>query len=140
MKNEIEEVYSWPSGRRRKLTPREILTRKLDKAWSLAVRDKYPRCIMCGTSPTQAHHAIVRKAQGMGVRWILENGVGLCVGCHLFKLHGQQSDKMWLDKYITILNDLVPSDMQQVIVDMGHTIKKYDISELEEILKQLTSK
>jgi len=123
-----------------KRNPRRTLRNKLDRAWSIAVRTKYPRCIVCGRTPTQAHHAIVRKAQSMGVRWILENGVGLCVGCHIFKLHGQQSDKMWLDKYITILNDLIPADVQQNIVDIGHRNNKYEISELEDLLKQLTSK
>ena len=120
-----------------KRNPRKTLKNKLDKAWSKAVRIKYPRCVVCGGEPTQAHHAIARKAQSLGVRWILENGIGLCYCCHIFKLHGPQGDKAWLDRYIKILNDLIPAEVQQKIFEIGHRINKYSIDEMEEILKQL---
>jgi len=126
--------------KRGKKSTRRKLVAELDRIWSLLVRAKYPRCIICGSQPTQAHHCIVRKAQSQGVRWILENGVGLCVGCHIFKLHGQQSDKVWLDKYITILNDLIPADVQQNIVDIGHGIAKYSTADLEGMIAEYKGK
>lgn len=113
------------------------LKKKLDKAWSLAVRAQYPRCIVCGASPTQAHHAIIRKARNLTTRWMIQNGVGLCYVCHRFKLHGSQGDKVFLDKYISIVNDLIPNNEQQNIIELGNTPVIYSVAELEEILKTL---
>lgn len=111
-----------------------VLKNKLDKAWSLAVRAAFPRCIVCGGAPTQAHHAIIRKARNLTTRWMPSNGVGLCFYCHKFKLHGSQGDKVFLDRYISVVNDLIPAEEQQNIIDLGNTPAKYSLAELEEIL------
>jgi hypothetical protein len=120
-----------------KKTPIQKIKAKLDKVWSLAVRRKYPRCIVCGKEPTQAHHAIVRRAQSLGVRWMVSNGVGLCYVCHIHKLHGNQGDKLFLDRYMALLNDLIPDDEQQNIIDIGHRVNKYSIGELEDMLRKI---
>lgn len=114
---------------------RKRLIAKLDTLWSMAVRARYPRCVVCGKEPTQAHHCIVRKAQSLGVRWILKNGVGLCYPCHIHKLHGQQGDKMFLDRYISIINELVDAGAQQEIIDIGHRINKFSTFELQDMIK-----
>ena len=122
----------------KKKNPRKALKAKLDKLWSAVIRKKYPRCVVCGKSDNlNAHHCIVRKAQSDGVRWLVENGVSLCVGCHLFKLHGQQADKAWLENYLCIINDLVSETQQELIQEIGHKINKFSIDDLEQIKAEL---
>jgi hypothetical protein len=122
-----------------KRNPRKTLKNKLDKLWSAAVRRKFPRCVVCGREPTQAHHCIVRKAQSLGVRWLLSNGIGLCTICHLYKLHGSQGDKQFLDRYLAILNEVVPANEQSNIQQIGHRSNKFDVSQLEEMVKEFES-
>jgi hypothetical protein len=118
----------------------KALKKKLNKLWSLAVRKKYPRCVLCGSSNhLQAHHAIVRRARSLATRWDIRNGIALCVKCHLWGIHGNQNDKVFLDRYISILNDLIPSEIQDELVSIGSRVNKPDLEEikirLEEALK-----
>lgn len=56
--------------------------KKLDKAWSEAIR-KRGRCEVCGkTTRLNAHHFYSRSIRI--VRWDMDNGFCLCVGCHVF--------------------------------------------------------
>jgi hypothetical protein len=114
------------------------LKKKLDIAWSKAVRKKYPRCIVCGKSPTQAHHAIIRKARNLTTRWMVENGVGLCFPCHKFKLHGSQGDKVFLDQYIACVNAAIPEELQVEIICLGGIPVDYGVHKLEKKLAELT--
>lgn len=116
---------------------RKKLIKKLDTLWSMAVRARYPKCVICGSEKQlSSHHCIVRKAQSLGVRWLVNNGVTLCVSCHIFKYHGQQSDKVWMDRYIAILNDLISADEQQAIIDIGHRINKISTFDMMEMIEQ----
>jgi hypothetical protein len=61
---------------------KRINIKKLDKAWSEAIR-KNGMCEVCNkTSPLNAHHFYSRSI--MRVRWDMYNGFCLCVGCHVF--------------------------------------------------------
>ena len=117
---------------------RKKLIKKLDTLWSMAVRARYPRCILCGSSQTlSSHHCIVRKGQSVGVRWLVDNGVTLCFSDHICKLHGPQGgDKVFMDRYISILNDLISQDKQQEIVDIGHRINKMSVWDMQELVKK----
>lgn len=56
--------------------------KKLDNAWSKKVRE-YGMCESCRkTKPLNAHHFYSRSIRA--VRWDVENGFCLCVGCHVF--------------------------------------------------------
>lgn len=116
---------------------RKKLIAKLDKLWSMAVRARYPKCVVCGSENTlSSHHCIVRKAQSLGVRWIVDNGVTLCYSDHICKLHGPQGgDKQFMDRYIAILNDLISADRQQEIIDIGHRINKFSTFDLQNMVK-----
>ncbi len=116
---------------------RKRLIDKLDTLWSMAVRARYPKCILCGSSQTlSSHHCIVRKGQSMGVRWIVDNGVTLCFSDHICKLHGPQGgDKVFMDRYISILNELIDANRQQEIVDIGHRINKFTTFDLQQMVK-----
>jgi hypothetical protein len=125
----------------KKKNPRKLLKKKLDKLWSELIRRKYPRCIVCGTPHNlHAHHAICRKAQSDGVRWMLTNGVTLCVRHHLWYVHGQLANKMWWDRYLAIVNDLIPVAEQDNINSIAHKITKYTIPELEDMVREFEAK
>lgn len=56
--------------------------KKLDKAWSEKVRE-YGMCEVCHKiTPLNAHHFYSRAIRIL--RWDVENGFCLCVGCHVF--------------------------------------------------------
>lgn len=56
--------------------------KKLDKAWSDKIRE-YGMCEKCHKlSPLNAHHFYSRSVRCL--RWDLDNGFCLCVGCHTF--------------------------------------------------------
>ena len=58
------------------------LINKLDDAWSDRIR-QYGRCEVCGKdSRLNAHHFYSRAIRV--VRWDIDNGFCLCVGCHVF--------------------------------------------------------
>lgn len=58
---------------------------KYDKIWSLMVRERDGKCRNCGRgSPwkLEAHH--IRPRGRKSTRYLLENGITLCVLCHKF--------------------------------------------------------
>ena len=56
---------------------------KYDKIWSKLVRERDGRCLNCGkTDSLNAHHVIMRGKKS--TRLLLENGISLCAGCHVF--------------------------------------------------------
>jgi|TARA_R100000081_G_C4707469_1_gene110991 hypothetical protein len=58
------------------------LIKKLDNAWAKKIKE-YGMCEKCHkTKPLNAHHFYSRSIRV--VRWDIENGFCLCVGCHVF--------------------------------------------------------
>ena len=61
---------------------KQPLINKLDTAWSERIR-QYGRCEVCGkTKRLNAHHFYSRSIRVL--RWDIDNGFCLCVGCHVF--------------------------------------------------------
>ena len=61
---------------------KKALSTKLDKAWADKVKE-YGMCEVCHkTKPLNAHHFYSRSIRV--VRWDVDNGFCLCVGCHVF--------------------------------------------------------
>ena len=59
---------------------KKALSTKLDKAWADKVKE-YGMCEVCRkTTPLNAHHFYSIRV----VRWDVDNGFCLCVGCHVF--------------------------------------------------------
>lgn len=120
---------------------RARLEKKLDTLWSLLVRRKYPACIVCGkTEGLNAHHCIKRKAQSKGVRWLINNGVSLCWDCHFNYVHGQRADKPWWDRYIALLDKLIPKEEQEKIIQIGNQVNKFSILDLETLAQAFKEK
>ena len=61
---------------------KKALSNKLDKAWADKIKE-YGMCEVCRkTKPLNAHHFYSRSIRV--VRWDVDNGFCLCVGCHVF--------------------------------------------------------
>ena len=61
---------------------KRAIIKKLDTAWSKRIR-QYDRCEVCSkVRPLNAHHFYSRSIRV--VRWDIDNGFCLCVGCHVF--------------------------------------------------------
>ena len=68
------------------------LLKKCSEAWSLAVRTRDGKCLVCGaTENLQAHHWLVSRARSRKYRFDLRNGVTLCYGHHLRGIHTEAS-------------------------------------------------
>lgn len=67
--------------RKHRRGPDALLSRKLDLAWSKAIRQK-AFCEWCGRSDSvlHAHHIIGRRNHR--TRWMLQNGCCICYRCH----------------------------------------------------------
>lgn len=79
---------------KRKVWTRDRLFKSLKteahRLWSLAVRARDGKCVLCQNRETlQAHHWIVHARGSLQVRFIPENGVTLCYTCHIYKVHGR---------------------------------------------------
>lgn len=61
--------------------------KQLDSLWSKIIKEIYQgRCALCGRDGTAAHH-FFGKGSHSAVRWDLHNGLWLCFGCHIRKIH-----------------------------------------------------
>ena len=71
------------------------LANKADKLWREIVLALHPYCEVCGKPSNTGHHYYYRGSYAH-LRYNIDNGIGLCVGCH-FCLH-HQDPKMIEDK------------------------------------------
>lgn len=120
--------------------------KKLDAMWSKVIRTKYNHtCIMCSKNKDKgdlihAHHAVKRKASGNQARYDIRNGVALCYECHILKLHGEQADLQWHKDYLKKIDELIPEDIQnQIIQDSARVIQNNALDMIETHLNNLTS-
>ena len=86
------------------MKPSASLTKIADKLWSEVIRARDPLCVWCQIRPTrQAHHIFGRRSRS--TRWALDNGVGICFGCHLrghenpMDFHDRIRERMGAEKY-----------------------------------------
>jgi len=89
--------------------------RRLDVAWSRCVRARGLRCERCNYPWTlEAHHIFSRRARS--VRWDLENGVCLCLGCHSWQRHHPADFLRWAEEHLGVEAFEVLSARARVIV------------------------
>lgn len=63
------------------------ITKQLDTLWSHLIREIYQgKCSLCGKDGTQAHH-FFPKGGHSACRWDVHNGLWLCFGCHIRRIH-----------------------------------------------------
>jgi hypothetical protein len=65
------------------------IKKELDALWSVKVRERDGKCVLCGKAGKvlQAHHYIKTKARSLKYRWDIRNGITLCYGCHMYGVH-----------------------------------------------------
>eukprot|EP00919_Chromeraceae_sp_WS-2016_P066996 GHVR01158443.1.p2 GENE.GHVR01158443.1~~GHVR01158443.1.p2 ORF type:complete len:117 (+),score=15.82 GHVR01158443.1:703-1053(+) len=113
----------------RKLTPRKRLEKKLDKAWSLAIRERAEyTCEKCGRDANQACHIVPRRYRI--TRWDLANGVCMCGGCHLWWWHENPLEAAdWFEVNYR--------ERWEYLHEQKKLTVKYSLEELEDLLEEL---
>ncbi len=64
---------------------KQRLRKQADALWQQCVKLEHPGCEVCG-KVTQVGHHFFTKGSSSALRYELQNGIGLCNGCH-FKVH-----------------------------------------------------
>jgi len=76
--------------------------KKLDKEWSLKVRERYKfKCQVCGSirHSNNAHH-IIPKHASKELRYDIRNGICLCIHCHKFGPRAAHQNALWFNKWM----------------------------------------
>jgi hypothetical protein len=107
--------------------------------WSLAVRARDGRCLLCGSTSKSldAHHGVAARGSSIGAHWyMLENGFSLCFPCHQF-VHMKNGDKSILAKWFAIIDSMVSKEKQEEIIRARHGRFEYTIENLDKIRAEL---
>ena len=101
--------------------------KQADILWSRAIKKRAGgRCELCGKEGREAHHLF--KRQYKSVRWDLDNGVCLCLGCHHLA-HSKPAQfaewiinrrgKAWYDRLEQRKNVLGKPDMREILKNLS---------------------
>ncbi len=111
------------------------LSKKLDEAWSLAVKKKAGyKCEVCGIGESghlNSHHIVGRRNRR--VRWDVRDGVCLCVKHHRFGIESAHEDPLWFREW---LEDKRWEDYAYLYT-IKNQIKKWTLEDMEEQLEEL---
>lgn len=122
----------------RKLT-RKGAIKKCLTMWSLCVRERDKKCVLCGNTVNglEAHHGIAARGKGVGEHWfMLLNGFSLDFPCHML-VHSRIGDKSLLEKWFALVDRMVTKEQQEEIIHARHKVMKYTIEDLEGIYENL---
>ena len=110
------------------------LKRKLDKAWSLAIRSE-GSCEVCGKladyCQLHPHHFIGRR--NLATRWDLDNGFCLCALHHQLGLTSAHQNPEWFRKEVIRIRGI---DYPKVMLRRASKVKKWTYNELLELLNK----
>ena len=112
------------------MTKLRKLQKEADRLLQEWVKKKYPKCLVCGKKTHCGHH-FFPKSLSSALRYLVQNLIPLCVGCH-FKHHFQNDPTI----HVTILlkkgwvwyNELLKLKKQK---------PKINIAYYEEIIKRI---
>ncbi len=111
------------------------LSKKLDEAWSLAVKKRAGyKCEVCGIGESghlNSHHIVGRRNRR--VRWDVRDGVCLCVKHHRFGIESAHEDPLWFREW---LEDKRWEDYAYLYT-IKNQIKKWTLEDMEEQLEEL---
>lgn len=79
--------------RKKAVTPRAKMIAKMDDLWRKKVKERAGKCEWCGEPGRDCHHMVGRRRSTF-LRHRLENGVYLCVSCHM-NFHNKESLSGW---------------------------------------------
>jgi len=110
---------------------KRINIKKLDKLWSEAIRIN-EMCEVCNrTSRLNAHHFYSRSVRV--VRWDIDNGFCLCVGCHVFssKFSAHKTPAEFVDWAI----EKRGIDWYEDLKERKNSIIKYNDADYDDLLE-----
>lgn len=122
---------------------RTKIMQELDKYWSLYVRYRDNKCLLCGKyenqpEKLQAHHWILSRARSLQYRFDPRNGVSLCYGCHIHQVHTNPTvDLLNRLTESAVLHGVVSREDIEDISKHGRNISKLSINELRQMLENL---
>lgn len=109
------------------------LSKKLDEAWSLAVKIRAKhKCEVCHSESSLNSHHIVGRRNRM-TRWDIKNGVCLCVSHHKFGLQSAHEDPLWFKEW---LEDKRWEDYAYLYL-VKNQIKKWTLEDMQDQLDNL---
>ena len=116
---------------------RSVLFKRLKKEchrlWSLAVRRRDKKCILCQSiHGLNAHHWIVHARGSLATRFLVLNGVTLCYACHIYKVHGR-GDAETFDIIKEYMKRYLHEQRYFEIKQLGHGIAKMTVEDLQKI-------
>ena len=124
----------WRKAVKKAKTERRKLRDQLDKLWAGIIKQRanniceYEDCSR--TTYLNSHHIFGK--MNMATRWNLENGLCLCCGHHTlntFSAHQSPAFEDWIKKHIG-------KERYRRIEARSHTIKKWTIPELKELVEE----
>lgn len=77
---------------------KKFLMAECNKLWFKILITKNPKCEVCGSKAVQVHHFFY-KGNYPHLKYNLNNGISLCMGCH-FKLHHHDPKKFPITEQI----------------------------------------
>lgn len=121
-----------------KLTKRKSLEKKLDIARSKRVKEKSMfMCEKCLSRDKRLNSHHLRSRSKKSLRWDLDNGICLCVSCHVFS--SSFSAHKTPVEFVERLKVYIWQDKYDRLRQQAYKIRKYTLDELEEILIMLTN-
>ena len=98
------------------------LIKKCDVLWIKIIRARDKHCQKCGAKASQAAHIFSRSNHGL--RYDLQNGIGMCYYCHLYWAHRSPVEftlwvqKKWPERWVYLIRE-----RQKLVTSLG--IKYY---------------
>lgn len=129
--------------KKKKVNKRKKLLEELDRTWSLYVRKRDGRCLLCGgfegeIPKLQAHHWVVSRGRSLKYRFDPRNGVALCYGCHIHQIHTNPTvDMLNKLKERAVASGVANDDDIQEILSRSVITEHISIPELESLLDKL---
>ena len=112
------------------------LSKKLDKLWSDKIKE-YGMCEYCHkTKPLNAHHVYSRSIRS--VRWDIDNGFCLCVGCHVFS--SSFSAHKTPAEFVEWAVEKRGTQWYETVKERKNTVIKFTDDDYEEIALKLKQK
>ena len=114
------------------MTERKKLVSKLDKVFSLYIRGRDKRCVLCGKrEDLNCGHLLTRNAYS--TRWDEQNCACVCTGCNLRHENDASHHTLWYIKKYGLTS-------YEALVLMHHTTRKFKNDELQALILEYTNK
>jgi 5-methylcytosine-specific restriction endonuclease McrA len=113
----------------------KAIKKDLDKLWSKITHEQYDHtCSVCGLRYGLAAHHFFGKKAYPAVKWDIDNGVLLCVGCHIMKVHRKGQTEIARDALI----GRIGQDQFDELKKRANQVNRYRMADLIALKVELT--